>query len=46
MVITITYKTRRTQHTRTRQLIRDSVREAIKFFEWRYGHEIISVTAR
>lgn len=44
MVVTITYKTS-TGKVRSKGFIRDTVDVALKFFNWRYGHEIISVKA-
>lgn len=42
MVVTITYKTK-TGKIRSKGFIRDTVDEVLKFFNWRYGHEIISI---
>jgi hypothetical protein len=40
MQIKITYKVK-SGEVRSRSFIKLSVREALKFFEWRYGHEVI-----
>ena len=42
MVVTITYKIK-SGEVRSKGFIRDTVKEALKFFNWRYGHEILSV---
>lgn len=44
MRITITYETNKTKVKRTKSFIRDTSKEAIAFFNWRYGHKIIDVT--
>ncbi len=44
VVDNITYKTS-TGKVRTKGFIRDTVDVALKFFNWRCGHEIISVKA-
>jgi hypothetical protein len=40
MKILITYKVKSGEE-RARSFIKLSVKEALKFFAWRYGHEII-----
>lgn len=42
MVVTITYKLKNGT-VRKKGFIRDTLKEALAFFKWRYGHEIISV---
>lgn len=43
MKVVIKYITQKTRREGTKVLLRDSVNEALRFFQWRYGHEIISV---
>lgn len=43
MLVTITYKTRKTNQTRVKTFIKESVKEALAFFNWRYGHEIVDI---
>jgi hypothetical protein len=43
MVVAITYKIK-SGEVRTKKFIRDTADTAIKFFNWRYGHEVLSVT--
>jgi hypothetical protein len=40
MQIKITYRVK-TGEVRSRSFIKLSVDEALKFFEWRYGHEVL-----
>lgn len=42
MQVTITYQLN-SGEIRSKWFIRDSVEKAISFFNWRYGHKIISV---
>ena len=45
MVVTITYQIKNGQK-RSKGFIRDSVKEALAFFNWRYGHKIINVESK
>ena len=42
MVVTITYQIKNGS-VRRKSFIRDTLDEALKFFNWRYGHKILEV---
>lgn len=46
MVVSITYTTSKTNQTRTKGFIRSSVKEALAYFNWRYGHKIVDVQVK
>lgn len=46
MLVRIEYKTKVLGIHRRRCIIRDTVEEAVKFFNWRYGHKIISINGQ
>jgi hypothetical protein len=43
MRVRITYTTSKTNQTRVRDFIKSSVREALAFFNWRYGHKVVDI---
>lgn len=45
MLVRITYTTAKTNQTRTKDFIKNSVKEALAFFNWRYGHKVVDVQA-
>jgi hypothetical protein len=45
MVVTITYEIKNGQK-RSKSFIRDSVKEALAFFNWRYGHKVTGLEAK
>lgn len=42
MKVTVTYQIK-SGETRSKAFIRETVKEALAFFNWRYGHKIINV---
>jgi hypothetical protein len=45
MVVTIKYQLKNGT-VRSKGFIRDTVDEALKFFNWRYGHKVLGVGAK
>ena len=44
MVVNITYITSKTKMKRSKGFIVSSVAEALKMFNWRYGHTIVDIS--
>jgi hypothetical protein len=43
MRVEIKYETSKTKEIKIKVFIRDSMEEAERFFNWRYGHKILSI---
>jgi len=46
MLVKIEYITSKTRQRRSKTFIRDREIEAVRYFKWRYGHEILSINGR
>jgi hypothetical protein len=45
MRVQITYITKKTKEKRTKVFIKESLEEALRYFKWRYGHQIVECHA-